>query len=57
MSIERSIDEHMLAKVARLREMGSEDESKSRAALGQVGRELVADLGQLLILTRFVLHL
>jgi hypothetical protein len=37
MSIERSIDEHMLAKVARLREMGFEDESKSRAALGQVG--------------------
>jgi hypothetical protein len=40
MSIERSIDEHMLAKVARLREMGSEDESKSRAALGQVGRNV-----------------
>ena len=37
MSIERAIDEHIMAKVARLREMGFEDDALSKAALGQVG--------------------
>ena len=37
MSIERAIDEHIMAKVAKLREMGFEDEALSKAALGQVG--------------------
>ena len=37
MSIERAIDEHMMAKVARLRDMGFEDGVVSKAALEQVG--------------------
>ena len=37
MSIERAIDGHMMAKVAKLREMGFEDEALNKAALEQVG--------------------
>jgi len=37
MSIERAIHEHMMAKVARLRDMGFEDGVVSKAALEQVG--------------------
>ena len=37
MSIERAIEGHLQAKVARLREMGFEDDALSKAALEQVG--------------------
>jgi hypothetical protein len=37
MSIEKAIDGHLMAKVARLREMGFEDEALSKTALEQVG--------------------